>query len=114
MEETHGGVLKDIVDRRGDGQLRQLDNLRVEALDLAGAGEVARIEVLARLVDLIVTQSSQVGRGESLCCPVTMAVEDVSSKDGLGRLRSSEEGESGESNGRLHDVQMNNNEGIKK
>lgn len=53
-------------------------------MDLGVAGEVPGSEVLARRVDLLVSQSGQVGRGQGFGSAVAMTVENVSSENSFG------------------------------
>lgn len=71
--------LQHVVDGRGDGELLQAHDVRVEAADLVGRGgrEVARAVVLAGAVHLVVAEGGEVGGWEGLGGAVAVAVEYV-------------------------------------
>ena len=83
MQETQGRVLQDDIFGRGDGNLRLLDNVAVDAVDaqIGIRGDVAVAVVLAGLVDLLVAQVCQVGWRRGLGSAVAVAVEHVYAED---------------------------------
>lgn len=104
LEESHGGALQDIVDGGGDGELREADGVLADALDLAITSNVTRVIVLPRAVDLLVAEGGQLGGRERLGRAVAMAVEDICSQHGFGRVRCGEQRERGQGKSRLHGV----------
>lgn len=97
MEEASGRVLQDGVAGSRGSDLRLLDNVRVEAIDAAAGltANVAAAVVVARCVDLLITQIRQIRRWCRLCSTISVTVEDVC-PDHLFGLSEGSRGQRGE------------------
>jgi hypothetical protein len=79
LEKSIGGGLQHVVLGCGDGDLGELDDVRVYAGNLRrGIGrDIAAAIVFTSLVDFLVAELGEAGRGENLGCAVAVAGEDL-------------------------------------
>lgn len=93
MQEALGRVHQHGVDGGRSHDLRLLDNIGIDAGDLACGIHVAIAEIGARGEDFLIAQAGEIGRGGHLCGSIAMARKDIHTQE---RLRLGEREQEGE------------------
>jgi hypothetical protein len=77
LQETAGGVLENIIDRRFDAQLRELNQIGADPKNWGGriALYVTIAVEVARGKDLRISQVCKRGRSKALGCAISVAME---------------------------------------